>query len=332
MNCYGCLKPIVSGPYCKKCLKNVFDNRKIKPLGFDKNGFYEQREKAKNRMSISGVQPKVSLVFNEEDALLIPVDKDGEYILKPAPKDEGLKNLSDLVPNEHLSMQISKQVYGIKTADCALIEFNDKELAYITKRFDYTSGFESKLDQEDFASALEYSEQIQGENYKYDGSYQECGELVRDHTAASVIMVEEFFKRVVLNYLIGNGDAHLKNFSFYFPEGSQSRILTPSYDVVYTRLHVSDSDMAMDLFKDDYEPIKTQALGYQTFIDFDEFADALEINSRRKEKIFKNFFDSKEAVLNLIGRSYMSEEGKASYSDFFLERLERRLKYGSKEI
>lgn len=53
--------------------------------------------------------------------------------------------------NEHLSMLISKSVFKIPTASCGLIKFNDDELAYITKRFDYDEEKNLKYDQEDFA-------------------------------------------------------------------------------------------------------------------------------------------------------------------------------------
>jgi serine/threonine-protein kinase HipA len=50
-----------------------------------------------------------------------------------------------------------------------------------------------------------------GKSYKYDASYEEIGDLIRKHVAANPVELERFFQLVVFNYLIGNGDAHLKN-------------------------------------------------------------------------------------------------------------------------
>jgi serine/threonine-protein kinase HipA len=89
-------------------------------------------------------------------------------------------------------MLISKNIFNIPTATCGLIQFSDKELAYITKRFDYDET-----------------------GMKYDQ--------------------EDFFKRIVLNYLICNGDAHLKNFFLYSKSNSNEYFLTPNYDLLNTR-------------------------------------------------------------------------------------------------
>ena len=129
MNCKSCLTTIRTGHYCQKCKKELFGGANVQPLGFDKEAFYKVRTEMVDRMSISGVQEKISLTLSGNK--LEPTATDGRFILKPVPSVEELHNKIDIAANEHLSMQLSKQVFGIHTASSALIPFNDGELAYI---------------------------------------------------------------------------------------------------------------------------------------------------------------------------------------------------------
>jgi serine/threonine-protein kinase HipA len=96
--------------------------------------FLENRK----RISISGVQEKLSLILEKNTLRLTKEGEQGTYILKPIPRD--LKKVDQVPANEHLTMQIAKQVYGIHTAENALIFFKDGSPAYITKRFDVKKG------------------------------------------------------------------------------------------------------------------------------------------------------------------------------------------------
>ena len=172
MSCLCCMKK-TSEPYCSKCIKEFFGGNKVATLNFDKSGFMSARIDLKDSMSISGVQDKISLGFSEEK-ILLPAELNGRYILKPQPNSE-FKNLKDIPANEHLSMHISSSIFKIKTAKSALIKFNDGELAYITKRFDYVSDANDsiKYDQEDFCSILDINSVNRGKNYKYETNQPE---------------------------------------------------------------------------------------------------------------------------------------------------------------
>lgn len=76
--------------------------------------------------------------------------------------------------NEHLTMQIARQVYGISTAENALIFFSDGEPAYITRRFDVAPDG-TKIKQEDFAALWNRSGATHGRNFKYTGDYAGMG-------------------------------------------------------------------------------------------------------------------------------------------------------------
>jgi serine/threonine-protein kinase HipA len=315
--------------YCPKCLKELFDGKKVSGLTFDKQEFYQKRKEYAKRISISGVQDKLSLTFDENDTL-ITTDIEGHYILKPAPNEEQVDNSHDICANEHLSMQISKQIFKIPTAGSALIPFSTGELAYITKRFDYAKNGQ-KLDQEDFAAVLEYTSDRQGRNYKYESSYEACAKAVQMYIPASMPALEDFYKRIVVNYLIGNADAHLKNFSLYRAEGRKDRSLTPNYDLLYTRYHIPNEEgyMGLDLFEDEGDnPTKAfESMGYYTLEDFELFADKIGLKERRLEKIFELVLSSTPEVMEMIEHSFLSNEGKEAYRKNYEECLKLHLCY-----
>jgi len=334
VKCYSCLKTIKSQyPYCKSCQKTLFDGKKIKPLDFDKTEFYEIKRKMTNRISLSGVQDKISLGYGNNNDL-IPVSTNGKFILKPIPKNhESAINLDDIAANEHLSMQISLQVFKIPTALNALIEFKDGELAYITKRFDYSVKYNKKLDQEDFASILSYTEDFNGRNYKYESSYEECAYSIKKFVAAYIPALEDFYKRIILNYLIGNGDAHLKNFSLIRDYGRSDYSLSPNYDLLFTRFHLKEeSDIAgLSLFQE-YETEAFGAMGYYTLQDFEEFAKLIGIPDKRVIKIFEFILSQTNKVYELIDRSFLSDNAKEAYKNNYDNRLRNCLCYSIKSF
>ncbi len=329
MKCHSCFKEITSQLYCRKCTKELFDNIKVSPLDFDKKEFYKKRREYAKKISISGVQDKISLAFNDNNQLKTTATN-GQYILKPILSGEQIALEYDICANEHLSMQLSTQIFKIPTALNALIPFSNGELAYITKRFDYASNGD-KLDQEDFASILEYTSDRQGENYKYDSSYQACAKAIKKYVPASAPAIEDFYKRIIFNYLIGNGDAHLKNFSLYREENRVDRVLTPNYDLLYTNYHIPNElgYMGLDLFEDEIDnPTKAfEAMGYYTLEDFERFADILGIKGRRLERIFELFLSNTPKVIEMINSSFLTKEGKSAYIKNYLERLNLHLCY-----
>jgi len=332
MRCHSCMVETAK-TYCPKCTKELFDGKKVQALAFDKQEFYQKRKEYAKRISISGVQDKLSLTFDENNTL-ITTDIEGHYILKPAPSEEQVDNSHDICANEHLSMQISKQIFNIPTAGSALIPFSTDELAYITKRFDYAKNGQ-KLDQEDFAAVLEYTSDRQGRNYKYESSYEACAKAIQMYIPASMPALEDFYKRIVVNYLIGNADAHLKNFSLYRAEGRKDRSLTPNYDLLYTRYHIPNEEgyMGLDLFEDEGDnPTKAfEAMGYYTLEDFELFADKIGIKPKRLEKIFELILVSTPQVMEMIEHSFLSDEGKEAYRKNYEERLKLHLCYSIKQ-
>ncbi len=150
--------------------------RSRRALAFSRPAYNEKKlAMASDRMSISGIQTKISLRL--KGGQLEMVESGGEFILKPIP--QGTFQRLEAVPiNEHLTMQIARQVFKIDVAENALVQFADGEVAYLVRRFDIQPNGKRLL-QEDFAQIASRSEETHGPNYKYDFSYEEIGDLIR---------------------------------------------------------------------------------------------------------------------------------------------------------
>jgi len=263
-------------------------------------------------MSISGIHTKISLVL--KDGQLEMVDSGGRYILKPIPHGT-FQRLNVLPINEHLTMQIARQVFDIEVAENALVAFADGEPAYLVRRFDVQPDGAKRL-QEDFAQVGKRSEETHGKNYKYDFSYEGIGDLIRQHVAACAVDLERYFTLVVFNYLVHNGDAHVKNFSLIRSEDTGEYRLTPAYDLLNTRLHLpTETRTALDLFKGDFTTESYKANAFYAYDDFAVFAQKLGLIETRYKRILQKFVDSKEAVFSLIDRSILPDDCKQLYRE-----------------
>ena len=267
---------------------------------------------AGERLSISGVQTKMPLVLRE--GRLEMTEKGGQYILKPIPHG-AFQRLETVPVNEHLTMQIARQVFGIRVAENALVEFADGELAYLVRRFDVQQDGSRRL-QEDFAQIAGRSEQSHGQSYKYDFSYEEIGELIRKHVAAYQVEMEKFLHLVVFNYLVHNGDAHLKNFSLIRNEEGGDYTLTPAYDLLNTRLHApNESRTALPLLKGDFETESYRINGFYAYDDFQELASRLGLHPVRFQRFMHAAVSKERAIFGLIDRSLLTEQCRQLYKD-----------------
>lgn len=201
--------------YSPVAIKHLFDGRQVSPcLDYtpidDDNNSANQEEFLHNqeRISLSGVQPKYSMIVRNGKLALTQEGEQGHYILKPKLSD--FRNRIYSSANENLTMQIASQVFGVETAANGLCFFKGGEPAYITKRFDVKPDG-TKRRKEDFASLAGLTTQNGGKNYKYEYlTYEECGELIRRYLPAWKVETLKFFDLIIFNFLICNGDAHLK--------------------------------------------------------------------------------------------------------------------------
>jgi len=320
--------------YSNTCLRKVFNNKKVSHIlpysSVSNNGesnelFIENRK----RISISGVQEKLSLLLEKNKLRLTSKQEQGTYILKPIPRD--LKNVEQVPANEHLSMQIARQVYKINTAENAMVFFKDGTPAYITKRFDVKKDG-SKYGIEDFASLAGKSKESAGAGFKYDYNYEELVNLIKKYVPAWRVEIEKFFSLLLFNYLINNGDAHLKNFSLMETENGDY-ILSPAYDLVNTGLHTDDSSLALEegLFANDYETQSYKVNGYYSYDDFFEFAIKIGIAKTRTIKIINKFRIANKLFEDLVSRSFLNKQSQQTYLDLYTQRL-KALNYSFEKL
>jgi len=315
--------------YSPAFLRRMFDNKQVSHVlpydapqvnEEDAEKFMENRK----RISISGVQEKMSLLLSKNKLRLTEEGEQGTYILKPVPRD--LKKVDQVPANEHVTMQIAAQVYGINTAENGMIFFKDGSPAYITRRFDVKKDG-AKWGKEDFATLAGRTKDNAGADFKYTYSYEEAAALIRQFVPAWRVEIEKYFALVVFNYLFSNGDAHLKNFSLLESE-TGDYFVSPAYDLVNTRLHVDDTDFALDkgLFADDFASENFKKTHHRGKQDFEEFARRIGVQEDRLEKLFEPFLLKQEKVETLVNRSFLNEPNKRGYLLDYSTRRNRLLK------
>lgn len=317
-NCPGTLAPGF-GTYSQTCLKRVFGGRKVSPiLPYDSplwkedanDLFHDNRTHA----SISGVQEKFSVVLEKNKLRLTYEGEKGTHILKPIPGAG--KNANQMPANEHLTMQIARQVFGIETAENALIFFRNGDPAYITKRFDVKEDG-SKWAQDDFASLGERTPQTHGEHYKYKGNYLELFLLMQRYLPAYKSEAPKLLRLLLFNYLFSNGDAHLKNFSVIETPLGDYR-LSPAYDLLNSRMHVADTDFALE------DGLLPPHLAQGKILDqFHLLAKLAEISEKQVNSLVTIFLTNSDKVKILIEASYLSEPMKRNYLQAYQKRLNK---------
>lgn len=251
------------------------------------------------KMSISGVQPKLSVKLADRagDPHLEVTGDGGQYILKPQ-----VQAFASLPENEELCMTIAEDI-GIYVPAHCLVHLKDKSLAYVVKRFDRVG--RRKVHQEDFAQILQKQD-------KYNGSVEEIGEKLKTSSEVPGLDVQLFFERVVFNFLIGNGDAHAKNYSVIYNEEALVR-LAPAYDLVCSRIVIpEEAEESALTIQGKKDRIKRR--------DLDLLANYFDI----PEKIrFEKFAGKEELFRSRLAESLLPEELAEAFDKLLIERFQR---------
>lgn len=320
-NCPGTLKQGLN-TYSKTALNRLFNGRKVSPtLPYESPASNVVTEvlfrENKIRLSISGVQEKFSVLLEKNKLRLINEGEQGQYILKPIPN---VGTRTDQMPaNEHLSMQLARQVFGIETAENGLVFFKNGEPAYITKRFDVQEDG-TKWAIEDFATLAGRTPQTHGTDFKYSGNYLQLFELLKKYVPAYPIEAIKLFKLLLFNYLISNGDAHFKNFSLMETALGDFK-LSPAYDLLNSRIHIEDRDFALE---DGLLPVdKSRGKVTEQFF---QLAALAGISKRQYEMAFKSLTTNQDKVQSLIELSYLDEKTKKNYLQGYQTRLKKLLR------
>lgn len=180
----------------------------------------EMALKLATKMSIQGIQPKLSIKLNHKNNRFEVVDTGGRYILKPPHA-----NYQELPANEDLTMRLAN-IVGIEVPFHCLIYNIDHSLSYLIKRFDRVK-HTSKLAVEDFSQLMGFDRET-----KYESSMEKIVTVLEKHCTFPIIEKQRLFRLVVFNFLVGNEDMHLKNFMLIrHPHRTQ---LSPAYDLLNT--------------------------------------------------------------------------------------------------
>ncbi len=309
-NCNGCLKDNMDG-FCSACEFKLFDRSKVPfQLEFNWSDIQDRIVGQPAAFSISGVQPK-GFIGRDKKTLLAPNrDIESMYIIKPF-LDTRRTFYKDSPANEHLTMTMAGQLFNISTAQCGFVKFANGEPAYLTRRFDRDIAG-NVLGQEDFVSVLNAVPGTSDQGiYKYNSfTYEDVGNQLNPADQISFIRI------LVFNFLTGNGDVHLKNLSLLESDDGDM-LLSPSYDLMNTKLHINDPPIAMNLFKEmerTKQDLLTTSYDYK-IKDFLRLGERIGVRERILLTIEKEFHVAKADMLLFVDKSFLSDAGKIKYKE-----------------
>ncbi len=193
------------------------------------NLFDELMERFAIRSGVSGVQPKLLLSAHNKTTMRFE-----HFIVK-----SWESSYPNLALNEYFCMRACQHA-NLPTPQFYMSE--DYSM-FIMKRFD--------IDEE--GNYLGFEDMCvltaRGSQDKYEGSYEECARVIKDVVSPNQRReaLKLFFKALVMNHLLKNGDAHLKNFGILYKKDFQDSALAPIYDVITTTLYIKNDIPALKM-------------------------------------------------------------------------------------
>ncbi len=176
-----------------------------------------------NRNAISGIQPKTLVVVKDKANLSID-----EYIIKTS--GEAYPKLTEC---EYFCLKVAEKS-GLKVPEFRL---SKNKNFLIIKRFDNENTFF-----EEIGSLLKKTRLD-----KYTGSYEQIAKKIKEYSYNVEEDLKDYFKMIVVNNLIRNGDAHLKNFGLLFNKDFSNIRLAPAYDLICTTAYIKDDKPALTI-------------------------------------------------------------------------------------
>lgn len=284
-------------------------SRRLENLNDFRYSAAEQRQESVIRsakVSIQGVQPKLSVRLNIVKSVFEIVDKGGRYIIKPQHE-----TYPQLPENEDLTMRFAETV-GIEVPLHGLIYCRDGSFSYIIRRFD-RRGKSGKLAVEDFAQLSGMDRET-----KYNFSMEKLIPIL-DFCTFPAIERAGLFRRCIFNYLVGNEDMHLKNFALITRDSKI--MLAPAYDFLSTTVAYISVGKKVDDIKEIALPLegKKRNLSRKLWVDY--FGrKRLGLNSSVITEELQNFSDAFKRWLTIIQSSFISDEMKELYISLIEER------------
>src|SRR5574344_558360 len=314
--CAGMISILPENKNCSVQKSYAFNNENYERLddetlyGFIKNINVRPLLKAKKelRLSLAGAHAKLPLVHFEKKYYSPKTDAPSPHIVKPSGDGE----LSTLSINEFVCMKLA-QSCGINVPNVELKTINNTTFL-LEERYDRIVNKKSikRLHQEDFCQALGI---MSDRKYQNDNGpdIAKIYSLIQKECTIPLLDTKEFLKYVIFNFIIGNCDAHGKNYSLLYEKGSSK--LSPIYDAICTLVYPSlTKKMSMKIGKH-YEILKV------TKQDFVELATSINL----KSSIVLKMLD--ETITNITNGfdKIRNEKSLAPYQDF-LDKLENHIK------
>jgi serine/threonine-protein kinase HipA len=254
-----------------------------------------------DKMSIQGVQAKLSAKLNTKTQSFEVCDIGGNYILKPQNK-----LYSELPENEDLSMRMAESIIEVPLH--GLLYSADGDFTYFIKRFDRVA-YGNKLPVEDFAQLAGLTRDI-----KYEFSMEKLIPIIEKYCTFPAIEKAKFFIRIIFNYLIANEDMHVKNFSLITHDKITE--LAPAYDFINTTIAIGNAreEIALPLNG------KKNNLARRDLVEY-YGVQRLGLNTTIVNDILKKISDAIPLWKNLIEISFLSEKSKIAYQKILDERI-----------
>ncbi len=300
--------PITYSP----CGENRYSEKGLKLLAYGLSGLNpfeytaeEQRIEAYNRavkMSIQGVQPKLSAIINIKEGRFEIVDKGGRYILKPQHQI-----FYQLPENEDLTMRLAELI-DMEVPVHGMIWSKDNSLTYFIKRFD-RKGQNDKIPVEDFAQLAGLSRDT-----KYDSSMEQVVQMIDQFCTFPAIEKVKLFKLVLFCFLTGNEDMHLKNFSIINKDGKIE--LSPCYDLVNTTIEYKSQDEEIALSVKGKKKKLTRNILINYF-----GKERCDLTEKVIDRVLESITSSVPGWRELINISFLSPDMKINYNDLLNARL-----------
>jgi serine/threonine-protein kinase HipA len=298
-------EPCESGSYSQKGLDQLSRGLGfLHPLPFTAGELREEAQLQANKVGIAGSQPKLNASLSTEKMSFMRDDERPDFILKPQ------HHIFPFLPeNEDLTMRLAA-LAGIEVPFHGLVYAADQSLTYFVRRFD--------RDETGAAIAVEDFAQLAGLNRrsKREAGMEKLTEFMEQYCSFPEKELTKLFRLVIFNYLCGNQDMHLKNYSVISKDGVTR--LSPAYDLVNSTI----------LLTRDADEIGLSLQGVRKGLTRDLLVDyfggrVCTLSSQEIQAILQIFNQIKHTWFSMIAASFLPLEYKALYSYLVEQRLHK---------
>jgi serine/threonine-protein kinase HipA len=295
--CLYCYEPLgekEAGDYHERCSMQFFGTKVPPVFAYTLDQMTELAKNVVERsIAVPGMQPKLSLTVLKEKLadgprgrLTVVGALGGNYIFKP-PSAE----YPEMPANEHVTMRMAEEAFGLPMVPSSLIRLASGELAYITKRIDRTPDG-TKIHMLDMFQIIEAFD-------KYKSSMERVGKAINACSDRVLLDQLKYFRLTLFCYLSGNNDMHLKNFSMIYSK--KAWVLSPAYDLLNVGIaNPKDLDelaLTLDGKKSRFK------LGH-----FNQFGAGLGLTDKQLNNSYSVFLKGKDAAFKWLDNSFLSEE------------------------